>query len=631
MKPEAPSCLDFRFHFAVMSEVKYRRSISRSGKKRKVGRKSKETSIDVEVESFSTTATLTADQEEQHDEQSTSTCSKKLKLDHQNLPLGLFYVWCYLLIDTRIFQEIIDLIGRCPECSSKVNFVHDVESKKGLSHLLNLSCLCCDWTKIFWTSCEVEKPKDARESRGRSSFDINTRIIIAFREIGKGFTAIKTFCGFMNIPPPMTQKSFADIQDNNIISYKQAAEDNMKNAAAELQDGTDEIINTAISTDGTWQRRGFSSLNGVVTVINNSTGKCIDYRVKTKNCHACKLWKNKTGPKAEKFRKNHKCLLNHTGASGMMESDGILDCFKSSVATRKLRYLTYIGDGDTKSYTNVVTANPYPGYTIKKSECVGHVQKRCGKKLLQFKSTCKDMMPKEYYDDKKDKKQKKFSFYLTHKNINTLQNYYGIAIRSNSNTSINEMRKAIGAVLYHCSDATDLASRHQFCPVSAGSWCKYKVDQVMGTSKYIEKPGLPIPLRKKLESIFRELSSPELLAKCLEGSTQNNNESLNGVIWTRCPKNVLVGLPVLEMSVSSAILTFNSGKRGIFDVFTNCGLEIGSFTNKFCYKEDAHKVFKANIKSMKVTKKRRKSLRAIRKGFVDKEAEGEPSYSSGTY
>ena len=153
----------------------------------------------------------------------------------------------------------------------------------------------------------------------------------------------------------------------------------------------------------------------------------------------------------------------------------------------------------------------------------------------------------------------------------------------------------------------------------------------MGTSKYIEKPGLPIPLRKKLESIFRELSSPELLAKCLEGSTQNNNESLNGVIWTRCPKNVLVGLPVLEMSVSSAILTFNSGKRGIFDVFTNCGLEIGSFTNKFCYKEDAHKVFKANIKSMKVTKKRRKSLRAIRKGFVDKEAEGEPSYSSGTY
>ena len=198
-----------------------------------------------------------------------------------------------------------------------------LKSKKGLSHLLNLSCFSCDWTKIFWTSSEVEKPKDARENRGGSGFDINTRIIIAFREIGKGFTALKSFCGFMNIPPPMTQQSFGDIQDNNVISsYKQAAEDNMKNAAAELQHGTDEIVNTAIST---WQRRGFSSLNGVVTIIDNSNGRCIDYRLKTKNCHACKLWKNKTGLKAEKFRTTHKCLLNHTGASGMMESDSILD------------------------------------------------------------------------------------------------------------------------------------------------------------------------------------------------------------------------------------------------------------------------------------------------------------------
>ena len=53
---------------------------------------------------------------------------------------------------------------------------------------------------------------------GRSGFDINTRIIIAFREIGKGFTALLSFCGFMNIPPPMTQKSFGDIQDYNVIS-----------------------------------------------------------------------------------------------------------------------------------------------------------------------------------------------------------------------------------------------------------------------------------------------------------------------------------------------------------------------------------------------------------------------------
>ena len=38
-------------------------------------------------------------------------------------------------------------------------------------------------------------------------------------------------------------------------------------------------------------------------------------------------------------------------------------------------------------------------------------------------------------------------------------------------------------------------------------------------SDYIEEPGLPIALRKKLEPIFRELSS-ELLAKCMHGQTK---------------------------------------------------------------------------------------------------------------
>ena len=68
-------------------------------------------------------------------------------------------------------------------------------------------------------------------------------------------------------------------------------------------------------------------------------------------------------------------------------SNGILDCFESSVEKRQLRYLTYIGDGDIKSHQNVVAADPYPGYFIKKAECVGHVQKRVGKRLLNFKSS----------------------------------------------------------------------------------------------------------------------------------------------------------------------------------------------------------------------------------------------------
>ena len=117
-----------------------------------------------------------------------------------------------------------------------------------------------------------------------------------------------------------------------------------------------EVVNTTISTDGTWQKRGFSSRNGVITIIANSTGKYASIiGFKSKTCKACSYWKGKTGAKSEKFRRIHKCPLNHTkssggGGGGLMEADGVLECFLSSVIKRQLRYLTYIGDGDTKSY-----------------------------------------------------------------------------------------------------------------------------------------------------------------------------------------------------------------------------------------------------------------------------------------
>ena len=112
---------------------------------------------------------------------------------------------------------------------------------------------------------------------------------------------------------------------------------------------------------------------------------------------------------------------------------------------------------------------------------------------------------------------------------------------------------------------------------------------------------------------------------------QNNNESINGVIWKRCPKDTFVGRKVIEMSVSSAVISFNSGKRGLFDVYHGCNLETGSYTELFCYLDDASKVCRQNIKSSVVTKKRRKTLRSIAKGYIDKEPEEEPSYSNGAF
>ena len=75
-----------------------------------------------------------------------------------------------------------------------------------------------------------------------------------------------------------------------------------------------------------------------------------------------------------------------------------------------------------------------------------------------------------------------------------MQNYYGMAIRQNPG-QLHEMKKGIGAVLWHCSDIQDLEVRHQFCPKSIHSWCKYHSDKITGMSTYKPSTSLPVVIK----------------------------------------------------------------------------------------------------------------------------------------
>ena len=91
-----------------------------------------------------------------------------------------------------------------------------------------------------------------------------------------------------------------------------------------------------------------------------------------------------------------------------------------------MRYIEYLGDGDTKSYALVVEKDPYPGKPVKKLECVGHIQKRVGARCRKMKQegTFKNV----YTDEVDPKTKKKKLLRITDKDINKLQNYFGIGI-----------------------------------------------------------------------------------------------------------------------------------------------------------------------------------------------------------
>ena len=52
-----------------------------------------------------------------------------------------------------------------------------------------------------------------------------------------------------------------------------------------------DILDAAVSFDGTWAKRGFTSLTGVVFAISVDNGEVLDYRVLSKQCKKCSLKK----------------------------------------------------------------------------------------------------------------------------------------------------------------------------------------------------------------------------------------------------------------------------------------------------------------------------------------------------
>ena len=105
-----------------------------------------------------------------------------------------------------------------------------------------------------------------------------------------------------------------------------------------------------------------------------------------------------------------------------------------------------------------LTVNLYGDFEIIKKECVGHMQKRLGTRLGTLRTTLLS-------DGKKVSGRGR----LTDKVINTMQNYYGMAIRQNSN-DLFAMRKSVIATLIHNTNFDDVETRHRYCPKNIDSW-----------------------------------------------------------------------------------------------------------------------------------------------------------------
>ena len=97
-----------------------------------------------------------------------------------------------------------------------------------------------------------------------------------------------------------------------------------------------------------------------------------------------------------------------------MESDSYLQqisqwiCrikFSKSIEKYNLRYVHYIGDGETASYKKIVDAKLYGDFTPQKLECVGHVQKTLGIRLRKLRNEKKHEILSDKFRKRKINRQ----------------------------------------------------------------------------------------------------------------------------------------------------------------------------------------------------------------------------------
>ena len=185
----------------------------------------------------------------------------------------------------------------------------------------------------------------------------------------------------MNMPYKMSHDTYsmhnAKVHEASKSCFKNVEEKSMDVIKQAYRDicvvpDANGILNISVSFDGTWQRRGHSSHNGVGAVIELIAGLPIDYEILSNFCLKCKIAEE--NPPNEEDQKSICKIVGGT---------------------------TMLSDGDSKAYAAVVNDSPYgEDIVIEKEDCINYVSKRMGKALRDFVAICKLYMSSTDQDQK---------------------------------------------------------------------------------------------------------------------------------------------------------------------------------------------------------------------------------------
>jgi len=188
------------------------------------------------------------------------------------------------------------------------------------------------------------------------------------------------------------------------------------------------------------------------------------------------------------------------------------------------------------------------------------------------------------------------------------------------------MKNAIWATYYHYA-STDQNPQHEKCPNGADSWCAWQRALATNSLSSFKHDYVPISsdILSYTKPVYEALSNDTLLERCLGGFTQNNNESLNQLIWKIAPKIVLAGTKTVETAAYVASCTFNEGISALLMFLHAMDVKLGPASNEYAHKENNSRILAAEKQAEAQTREARIRLRQEKKDALDLTAAAEPS------
>ena len=193
--------------------------------------------------------------------------------------------------------------------------------------------------------------------------------------------------------------------------------------------------------------------------------------------------------------------------------------------------------------------------------------------------------------------------------IETVSRYYRTAVQAHLH-DVYGMQNAILVSFDHFS-STDEKPQHDWCPVGACSWCYYQKALAIGQEPGAHRTNVGTPLApdvaEHVKEVYTRLAHVDLLKRCTLGKTQNANENLHSVVWSKSPKTTFVGLQHVVSATCSAVSQFNAGIKNMYKV-----MQVPSGANLLtsAEKADRQRLQQAKLQTVAASKEARQD------GFV---------------